>query len=136
MALARCLTRQNPQCCRNIDWQVVSAIVVYRLERDFPKDAIFETYLNEVWMGRDSYGAAAAADAYFGKLMGDLSVDEIAFIAALPRAPTLMSRTLERGTERRNFVLDRMVVAGAISSAEAESAKQVQLRLREPRTPI
>jgi membrane peptidoglycan carboxypeptidase len=135
-ALARCLAHQNPQCCRNIDWHVVSAIVMYRLERDFPKDAIFEAYLNEVWMGRGSYGAAAAADAYFGKPLADLALGEAAFIAAILRTPTRTSRDIERATVRRNTILDRMTKTGSISPEQAEAAKQLQLRIREVPAPI
>jgi membrane carboxypeptidase/penicillin-binding protein len=104
-AMARCLISTNPQCCRqNIDWQVITAIVLHRLEANLSRDVLLETYLNETFMGRGSSGVVAAADAYFGKQLADLSLGEIAFLAALPRAPSYISKTLERGTERRNVV--------------------------------
>jgi penicillin-binding protein 1A len=132
MMLARCLTDLIPG--RQADSLMIAAsIVVYRLERDVSKDAIFEVFLNEAWMGRGSYGVAAAAEAYFGKSLTDLSLDEAAFIAALTKAS---GRNLRGGNEQRNRILDRMVEAGAITSSQAEIAKLAPLRLIEARNPI
>jgi penicillin-binding protein 1A len=104
------------------------------LDRDpglnLPNDRIFEIYLNEVWFGRRSHGAAAAANAYFGKSLSDLTLDEAAYLAALPRAPYSVGRDRELGIRRRNFVIDRMAEAAAVSPAQAASAKQQPLLLR------
>jgi len=131
--LARCLI--DSSSLRPIDRHVITAITIYRIERDLSRNAIFEVYLNEAWMGRGSHGAAAAARAYFGKPLGDLSLDEAAFVAVLAKSPTSIGRNLERDTEWRNRVLDRMVRAGTITSMQAETAKQMPLRIVEWRSP-
>lgn len=87
--------------------------------------------MNGTWFGRGAYGASAAANAHFGKSLSDLTLEEAAYVAALARAPYSINRNNERGTERRNFVIDRMRKAGAISPEQAESAKQRPLLLRE-----
>jgi penicillin-binding protein 1A len=102
-----------------------------RADRILPRDTLFEIFLNELYFGRGAYGVAAAAAVYFGKSLGDLSIDEAAFIAALPRAPTWLSHNKDRGTERRNVVVDRMLQAGAISGAQAISAKRPPLVFQE-----
>lgn len=103
---------------------------------DLPKDLIFELYLNEIWLGCGTYGAGAAANAYFGKSLSNLTLEETAYVAGLIRAPSAISRNLEHGTGRRNFVLDRMAEAESISPTQAESAKQQPLILREVPAPI
>jgi penicillin-binding protein 1A len=88
-AVARCLlTSLNRDWSgRTFDWQISNIVLTGRVERDLPKDRIFEIYLNETWFGRRSHGAVAAAKAYFGKSLSDLTLDEAAYVAALPRAP-------------------------------------------------
>jgi membrane carboxypeptidase/penicillin-binding protein len=132
----RCLMSLSTECCKKqIDWHVGGGVLLGRIEKTLSKDTIFEIFLNEIYFGRNAYGAAAAARAYFGKSLSDLTVEEAAYIAALPRAPNRMSRN-ERGIELRNFVIDRMRAAGLISPAQAESAKRQPLVLREVSAPI
>jgi penicillin-binding protein 1A len=136
-AVVRCLISLSPDCCwKTIDWHIGNAVLMYRVERDLPKDLIFELFLNEIWFGRNTYGAEAAANAYFGKSLSDLSVEEAAYLATIPRAPSRVGRDIEYGIRRRNLVLDRMAEAGAISAAQAQSAKQQHLRLQEAPAPI
>jgi membrane peptidoglycan carboxypeptidase len=136
-AVVRCLMTLIPDCCRKmIDWHIGNAVLMHRVERDLPRDLIFELYLNEIWFGRNTYGAGAAANTYFGKSLFDLSVEEAAYLATIPRAPSRVGRDIEYGIRRRNLVLDRMAVAGAISPAQAQSAKQQPLRLQEDSAPI
>src|SRR5207253_11514027 len=94
------------------------------------KNTIFEIYMNETYLGRGAYGAGAAAVAYFGKPLAELSLDEAAFLAGLVRNPALVRRGQEPGLQRRNVVLDRMGQAGMISTEKAASAKERPLVLR------
>ena len=127
----------STECCKKqIDWHIGGGVLFGRIERTLSKDTIFEIFLNEMWFGRGAYGASAAAEAYFGKSLSDLTLEQAAYIAALPRAPNRMSRNSERGIERRNFVIDRMRDAGMISPAQAASAQQQPLSLREVSAPI
>jgi len=136
-AVTRCLMALSPSCCgKHIDRAIGQIVLQGRVEKTWSKDRIFELYLNETWLGRGAYGAAAAAHAYFGKQVSELTIDEAAYLAGLARAPNYLGRVNERGAQRRNVVIDRMEEAGTISSPEAASAKQQPLLLREARAPI
>ena len=67
--------------------KIKEAMLAYRLERTLSKNQILEIYLNEIYLGAGAYGVAAAADTYFGKPLDRLSLAEVAFLAALPKAP-------------------------------------------------
>ena len=104
-------------------------IVAGRIEKVFSKDHILELYLNEIYLGNRAYGVAAAALNYFGKSLDELSLSEMAFLAALPKGPANYHpiRRKERATARRNWVLGRMAANGYITEEEAEIAKQDEL---------
>ncbi len=95
-----------------------------RIEEAFSKDEILELYLNEIYLGRRSYGVAAAALLYFGTSLDDLRLSQMAYLAALPRAPNNYhpTRNPEQAIARRNYVLARMVVNGYITQEEADEA--------------
>ncbi len=99
-------------------------ILAYRVEQTLSKDQILELYLNEIFLGQNSYGVAAAAQSYFNKTLDELELHEAAFLAALPQAPSEYHpvRARERVTARRNWVLGQMVENGYITRAEAEAA--------------
>jgi hypothetical protein len=73
---------------RSIERKIKEAILAFRLERALPKDRILELYLNEIYLGIGAYGVAAAALNYFDKSLDQLTVAEIAYLAALPKAPS------------------------------------------------
>lgn len=129
---SRCLISLSPDCCDRqpaFERMMTGIVFFCRVEKSLSKDRIFEIYLNETYFGRDSYGIAAAARVYFGKTLSDLNIEDAAYLAALPRAE--FRRNRERGIERRNWVIERMRSAGAITDAEASFAKQQPLLLRE-----
>jgi penicillin-binding protein 1A len=111
--------------------KVKEAILALRIEQTFPKDRILELYLNEIYLGGGSYGVAAASLDYFNKSLGELTVAEAAYLAALPKAPNTyhILRNPEAARDRRNWVISRMVEDGRIT-AEQGAAAQV-----EPLTP-
>jgi penicillin-binding protein 1A len=115
---------------KTFDWHISNAILIHRVESDLSKDRIFEVYLNEVFLGRRAFGVSAAAKTYFGKSISQLTIDEAAYLAALARAPSLFGRDTVLAFERRNFVIGRMAEVGAISPAEAASAKQQPLIIK------
>ena len=90
--------------------KIKEMILAIRLEIILPKSKILELYLNDIYLGYGSYGVAAASLNYFNKSLQDLKLDEIAFLAALPKAPNNYNpRTkYSQALERRNWVLDRM----------------------------
>lgn len=104
-------------------------IVARRIEGVLTKQQILELYLNEIPLGRQSFGVQAASRAYFGKDVGELQLHEAAFLAILPRAPETYGRpqNAERATERRNWALDQMVKNGYINATQASAAKAMPL---------
>jgi penicillin-binding protein 1A len=118
---------------RSYDRKIREALVALRIEAAYSKDRILELYLNEIYLGSaggpGSYGVAAAALNYFGKSLHELNIQEAAYLAALPKAPTNYHpfRQREAAIERRNWVIDRMVENGFVSRAEADAAKKQPL---------
>ncbi|MFC7473091.1 penicillin-binding protein 1A [Dankookia sp. GCM10030260] len=117
--------------------KVREAILAIRIEEALPKERILELYLNEIFLGYQAYGVAAAAQAYFNKGLDELTVGEIGFLGALPKAPNNYNplRYPEAARARRDWVLDRMAEDGAISAAEATKAKSEPIVPRLLRRP-
>ncbi|MEE4294704.1 MAG: penicillin-binding protein 1A [Xanthomonadales bacterium] len=95
-----------------------------KIEREIEKDKILELYLNKIFLGHRAYGVGAAAEVYYGKSPGQLTLAQCAMIAALPKAPSRINpiTSPERATERRDYVLARMLEQGYINQAEYEQA--------------
>ena len=104
-------------------------ILALQIERHYTKQQIFTMYCNQIYLGHGNYGFEAAAEYYFGKPVGKLSLAEAALLAGMIRGPSY-SPILhpQRAHARRNLVLSLMAHEGKISSAEAEAAT------REPMT--
>jgi penicillin-binding protein 1A len=109
--------------------KIREALLAMRIEKSLSKQRILELYLNEIYLGMQSYGVASAAQAYFNKPLDQLTLPEAAFLAALPKAPNNYNpfRDPEAARGRRNFVLDRMAEDGAITRAQADAAKAAPL---------
>jgi penicillin-binding protein 1A len=112
------------------------AIIVQRIEKAFTKDQILELYLNQIFLGGNSsggqiYGIAAASLDYFGKSLGDLSLDEMAYLAALPKGPNNYNpfKHKDRAIERRNWVLLQMFENNYITQAELDEAMKKPLEI-------
>lgn len=99
-------------------------ILASRIEGVLSKQEILELYLNEIPLGRRSFGVQAAARAYFDKDVGDLDLHEMAFLAILPKAPERYGRSGEEeaALARRDFVLRQMEDNGFISGSERLTA--------------
>ncbi|GEN98864.1 penicillin-binding protein 1A [Novosphingobium sediminis] len=110
-------------------------ILARRIESVLTKQQILELYLNEIPLGRQSFGVQAASRAYFDKDVGDLKLHEVAFLAILPKAPETYGRAkfAEKALERRAYVLDQMVKNGWATPAEAAEAKAQPLGLVQRR---
>jgi len=118
---------------RSLVRKIKEAILSVRMELIFSKDEILEIYLNQIYYGHGSYGVEAAARTYFGKHVQDLTLDECALIAALPKAPNNYSpyRNSKRARSRRNHVIRRMAQEGFIQRHEAEEAMKKEFKLGE-----
>ncbi|MBB4284474.1 penicillin-binding protein 1A [Roseospira goensis] len=117
----------------SIERKIREALLAFRLEQAFTKDHILELYLNEIYLGFQSYGIAAAALNYFNKSVDELTIAEAAFLAALPKAPNNYHPVREREAAyaRRNWVIGRMLEDGHITPDEAERARAEEIVLRE-----
>jgi penicillin-binding protein 1A len=115
---------------RSVERKIKEIILASRFEQVLSKDKILEIYLNEIFLGQNSYGVAAAAQTYFNKTLTDLSPAEAAMLAAMPQAPSQYHpvRARERVTERRNYVLREMWQNGFLDEATylAEREKPLQ----------
>ncbi len=103
------------------------------IERFYTKRQILEMYMNYVFLGAGSYGFEAGARTYFDKTLKELSLEEAALLAAIPKSPTEYSptRNLEKAKIRRDIVLDQMAKYGYISESEASAAKAKQIKLAD-----
>src|SRR5882672_628298 len=111
--------------------KIKEALLAMKIERTFSKERILELYLNEIYLGMGAYGIAAASLLYFDKSVHELSIAEMAYLAALPKAPNNYHpfRQRERALERRNYVLDRMAEDGYIAAQDAAKAKKEPLKV-------
>jgi penicillin-binding protein 1A len=109
--------------------KIQEAMLSIQIERKYSKEEILEMYCNEVYLGHGQYGFAAAADFYFDKVLKDVSIEEAALLAALPRSPNNYSPILNpsRAKGRRDYAIDRMVAEKKITAAEGVAAKAVPL---------
>ncbi|MGH7005444.1 MAG: transglycosylase domain-containing protein, partial [Alphaproteobacteria bacterium] len=119
---------------RSLDRKIRELILAVRIERAYSKQKIVEIYLNQIFLGRQAYGVAAAARAYFDKSLDALTVAEAALLAALPQAPSRFNpdRRAAAATARRNYVVQRMLEDGFITDAEAEAAVSAPLGVKPP----
>ena len=115
---------------RRIERKIKEVILATRLEETLPKEKILELYLNEIFLGQNSYGVTAAAQSYFNKTLSDLAPHEAAMLAAMPQAPSLYHPVTakERVTERRNYVLREMWQNGYIDEATWRAEAALPLR--------
>jgi penicillin-binding protein 1A len=115
------------------DRKVKEAILAFRIERAFTKDRILELYLNEIYLGYGSYGVAAAALNYFDKPLDELTIAEVAYLAALPKAPNNYHpvRRHDAAVIRRDWVVGRMLDDGIITADEADIARSTPLTTQQ-----
>ncbi|MDR1026186.1 MAG: transglycosylase domain-containing protein, partial [Lactobacillus sp.] len=109
--------------------KIKEAILAYRIEDSFTKDHILELYLNEIYLGNRAYGVAAAAINYFGKSLNDLTLEEAAYLAALPKGPNNYNpkTRYEAAVARRNWVIKRMFEDGYVTDLELAEAVEMPL---------
>jgi penicillin-binding protein 1A len=120
---------------KTFDRKIKELLIAWKIEKRYSKRQILTLYCNQHYFGHGAYGVAAAADTYFGKQLQDLSLEECALIAGLPRNAGMYSPFLhpDAARSRRNYILDRMVAEQMVSPGLAAGAKTRPMVLK-PRT--
>nr|WP_217354587.1 PBP1A family penicillin-binding protein [Ruegeria atlantica] len=115
---------------RRAERKIKEIILATRLEDTLDKEQILELYMNEIFLGQNSYGVTAAAQTYFNKTLQELEPHEAATLAAMPKAPSDYHpvRQKDRLLARRNYVLREMQQNGYIDQATYEVEVEQPLR--------
>jgi penicillin-binding protein 1A len=115
---------------RKAERKIQEIILASRIEEILDKEGILELYLNEIFLGQNSYGVAAASQTYFNKTLDELAPHEAAMLASLPKAPSQFHpvRRKDRLLQRRNFVLKEMMENGYITEATYEVEREAELK--------
>ncbi|MTI17276.1 penicillin-binding protein 1A [Rhodobacteraceae bacterium RKSG542] len=112
--------------------KIKEALLAIRMEQTYTKDQILELYLNEIYLGVGAYGVGAASLILFDKSVHELELEEMAYLAAVPKGPNNYHpyRQRDRAIERRNWVIDRMVDNGYVTVQQANEAKAKPLNVK------
>ncbi|MGC8588343.1 MAG: penicillin-binding protein 1A [Hydrogenobaculum sp.] len=123
---------------KTISRKIKEAILAIEITHTFPKSKILEMYLNQIYLGHGAFGVEAASETYFGKHVWQLSLDEAALLAGLPRAPTKYDPYINPNLalQRRNYVLYRMYKDGYITKEDYLKASQRPIVLNKHTNPI
>lgn len=116
---------------RTLKRKIQEAMLALQIERQYTKSEILELYLNQIYFGEGAYGVQSAAMVYFGKNVENLSLEECAMLAGIPKSPNYYSplNNLKAATDRQATVLDQMVKYEFIDAATANKARNTKLKL-------
>src|ERR1700728_974394 len=116
---------------RSFHRKIEEALLAIQIERRFTKEQIFTLYANQIFLGSGVYGFEAASEYYFGKPAKQLTLDEAALLAGLPKGPGTYSpiNHPDRALRRRNLVINAMLEDGKITAAQAAEARSALLVL-------
>jgi penicillin-binding protein 1A len=119
---------------KSLERKLKEAVLALLIERRYSKDRILELYLNQIYFGHGAFGVEAAAQTFFGKPVGELTLAESALLAGLPKAPATYSPFdhPDAAKRRRTTVLARMVETGMLKPGEAKRAAHEALALVPP----
>ena len=123
--LARGLFLTSERTQRTPTRKLKEALYALQIERVYTKEQIMTLYCNQIFLGGGAYGFEAAANYYFSKHLKDLTLEQYALLAALPKGPQQFSpiNNPKAAKDRRNLVLQSMADAGFVSEEEADTAK-------------
>ena len=116
---------------RNLSRKIKEAVLAYRISKIASKQKILEVYLNQIYLGKHSYGIYIAAQNYFGKELNDLNIEEAAMLASLPKAPSSLNpyRNYQKAFDRRNWAISRMFEESYITQEQEMIAMQAPIKL-------
>ncbi|MDR0423373.1 MAG: PBP1A family penicillin-binding protein [Rickettsiales bacterium] len=121
---------------RTMTRKIKEALLAIRLTNTFSKDELLELYLNQIFFGNRSYGIGMAALNYFDKSVDELTIEEYALLASLPKAPSQLDPTRGETSrnnvlERRNWIIGRMKTLGYITDDEAKQAIDTPINIKQ-----
>jgi penicillin-binding protein 1A len=122
------LTREQTLKRKMNEW-----LLALQIERYYTKNQIMELYANHIFLGANAYGVEAGAETYFGKQAKDLTLEEAALLAGIPKAPSEYSPTANpaKAKERRDLILDLMAKTGFANQSDVEAAKAKPIQLAD-----
>lgn len=122
---------------RNFSRKIQEIMLAIQIERRFTKPQIFTMYANQIFLGHGIYGFEAGSQYYFGKPAKDLTIEEAALLAGLPKAPNAYSpiNSPEKSLRRRNLIINAMLEDGKITAEQATRAKNTPIRLHATADP-
>jgi penicillin-binding protein 1A len=122
---------------RSFQRKIEEALLAIQIERRFTKEQIFTLYANQIFLGHGVYGFEAASEYYFSKPAKQLTLDEAALLAGLPKAPGLYSpiNHPDRALKRRNLVINAMLEDGKITARQANDARNQPIQLNVQKDP-
>jgi penicillin-binding protein 1A len=114
--------------------KIYEILLALKIESVLSKNQILEVYMNQIYLGQRANGFAAAAEIYFGKKLGEVTVAEAAMLAGLPKAPSAYNPIAnpKRATLRQRYIINRMFETGFITEAQHEAALAQPLVYRSP----
>ena len=116
---------------RSFHRKIEEALLAIQIERRFTKEQIFTLYANQIFLGSGVYGFEAASEYYFGKPAKQLTLDEAALLAGLPKGPGTYSpiNHPDRALRRRNLVINSMLEDGKVTAQQAVEARNQPIQL-------
>ena len=122
---------------RSFQRKIEEALLAIQIERRFTKEQIFTLYANQIFLGHGVYGFEAASEYYFSKPAKQVTLDEAALLAGLPKAPGLYSpiNHPDRALKRRNLVINAMLEDGKITAKQANDARNQPIQLNVQKDP-
>src|SRR5271168_70843 len=122
---------------RSFHRKVQETMLAIQIERRFTKPQIFTLYANQIFLGHGVYGFESASEFYFSKPAKNLTLDEAALLAGLPKGPSVYSPINHpaKAQQRRNLVINAMLEDGKITAVQAEEAKSKPIALNVKKDP-
>ena len=116
---------------RSFHRKIQEALLAVQIERRFTKPQIFTLYANQIYLGHGVYGFEAASQFYFSKPAKQLTLDEAALLAGLPKSPSYYSPIThpDHALKRRNLVINSMLEDGLITAQQAATARDQPIQL-------
>ncbi len=129
---------RNMFLSHEVTWErkIEEMFLAWEMEKKYDKEQILEYYLNNIYFGNGYYGVEAAARGYFSKSVGELTLSEQVFIAAIPNNPTKYNphKNFDNTLKRRDLVLQQMYENDIISGMDYNQAKEETITLNPEKT--